>query len=218
MDEVDKLANVLWEYMLLHEKVEKSDAIIAMGCEDVRVAERAADLYLDGYGKWLTCTGKSGSTSKEILLQVGYETEAAYFAAIAQNRGVDSERILIENQSTNTGDNIAFIKRMLSKKQHQFARIIVVTKPYAERRIKATYDKQWPEQRVIVTSPQINYLAYPNEHLSKTHLIHMLVGRLDRIRVYAETGYQTKVEIPQNVLAAYEKLISLGYDEQLVRS
>ena len=43
-----------------------------------------------------------------------------------------------------------------------------------------------------------------------------MVGDLQRIRVYAERGFQIPQEIPANVWSAYEKLVALGYTAHLV--
>ena len=43
-----------------------------------------------------------------------------------------------------------------------------------------------------------------------------MVGDLQRIRVYAERGFQIPQEIPDEVWAAYEELVQLGFDERLV--
>jgi hypothetical protein len=45
-----------------------------------------------------------------------------------------------------------------------------------------------------------------------------MVGDLQRIRVYAEKGYQIYQEIPDDVWAAYEELVRAGYNQHLVRT
>ena len=44
-----------------------------------------------------------------------------------------------------------------------------------------------------------------------------MVGDLQRIRVYAEKGYQIPQDIPEDVWRAYEELVRAGYDKYLVR-
>ena len=39
----------------------RCDAILALGSHDVRVAERAAELYLQGYAAWLIFSGGYGA-------------------------------------------------------------------------------------------------------------------------------------------------------------
>ena len=43
-----------------------------------------------------------------------------------------------------------------------------------------------------------------------------MVGDLQRIKVYAEKGFQVYQEIPSNVWNAYERLVKIGFDKELV--
>jgi len=46
MDEVDKNAKIIWDYMLMHQELKKADAILVFGSHDTRAAERGAELFL----------------------------------------------------------------------------------------------------------------------------------------------------------------------------
>ncbi len=134
--------------------------------------------------------------------------------------GVPQSAILIENQSTNTGENVRCTKALLSARGLEFNRFIVVQKPYMERRSYATFRKVWPEKEVIVTSPRASlddYLArYSNAALSAADVISIMVGDLQRIRLYAASGYQIPQDIPDEVWEAFEELVRAGYDRHLV--
>jgi uncharacterized SAM-binding protein YcdF (DUF218 family) len=132
--------------------------------------------------------------------------------------GVPREAILIENRSTNTGENILFSRQLLDANGLMPQKFIVVQKPYMERRSYATFKKQWPDKELQVTSPQLSFAAYPTEEISLEHVINIMVGDLQRIKLYPEKGYQIYQEIPQAVWEAYELLVSMGYDEQLVKA
>ena len=43
-----------------------------------------------------------------------------------------------------------------------------------------------------------------------------MVGDTERIELYAKKGFQIPQEMPSEVLAAYKKLIALGYNKQVV--
>jgi uncharacterized SAM-binding protein YcdF (DUF218 family) len=148
------------------------------------------------------------------------EPEADQFAEVAIGMGVPSERILIENKSTNTGENILFTKQLLAEKQIDPQKFILVQKPYMERRSFATFRKVWPEKEVLVTSPQVSfdqYLGgYANKEFSKDDVISIMVGDLQRIKLYAEKGFQIHQEIPPDVWSAYEELVKAGYNQRLV--
>jgi hypothetical protein len=89
-----------------------------------------------------------------------------------------------------------------------------------ERRSYATFRQLWPEKEIVVTSPQVtfdDYLEhYSNEELSREDVISIMVGDLQRIRLYAERGFQLPQKIPDDVWTAYEQLVKAGYDKYLV--
>jgi hypothetical protein len=86
-----------------------------------------------------------------------------------------------------------------------------------ERRSYATFKKHWPEKNLIVTSPQIDFTDYPNADVTIEKVINIMLGDLQRIRLYAEKGFQIFQEIPNEVWEAYEDLVELGFDEQLIK-
>src|SRR5262249_24880067 len=120
----------------------------------------------------------------------------------------------------NTGENILFTKQLLADHGIDADTFIVVQKPYMERRSYATFRKLWPEKSVLVTSPPASldeYLSkYSNDALSPADVVSIMVGDLQRIREYPARGYQIPQEIPDDVWAAYEELVSAGYDRHLI--
>jgi uncharacterized SAM-binding protein YcdF (DUF218 family) len=73
------------------------------------------------------------------------EPEAELFARIAEGMGVPPDRIIVENRSTNTGENVLFTRRLLAEMGVEPESFILVQKPYMERRTYATFRKLWPE-------------------------------------------------------------------------
>ncbi len=210
------LAEKLWDYLKLNHQIEKSDAILVLCSHDKRVAERAAQLFLEDWAPLLIFSGGLGSITRTFWT----EPEADQFAAIAIRMGVPQENILIENRSTNTGENLRFTRRLLFEKGIDPQKFIVVQKPYMERRSFATFRKIWPQKEVTVTSPQAAFDEYldshANEELSADEVISIMVGDLQRIKVYAEKGYQIQQEIPPEVWSAYEELVRAGYNRHLI--
>jgi uncharacterized SAM-binding protein YcdF (DUF218 family) len=211
--EVDFLAQKVWDYHHLNHRIEKADAILVMGSHDLRVAERGAELFLEHWAPLLIFSGGLGNLTRGIWDQ----PEADLFAEIAVRMGVPREAILIENRSTNTGENIQFTKALLAKIHLDPQKFILVHKPYMERRAFATFRKVWPEKEGLVTSPQISFDDYPNQEITKREVIGIMVGDLQRIRVYPAKGFQIPQEIPPEVWAAGQKLIELGYTQNLIR-
>jgi uncharacterized SAM-binding protein YcdF (DUF218 family) len=211
--EVDLLARKIWNYHHLNHRLEKSDAILVMGSHDLRVAERGAQLFLENWAPLLIFSGGLGNLTR----QIWDRPEADLFAEIAVRMGVPREKILIENRSTNTGENVRFTKDLLATLRLDPQRFILVHKPYMERRAFATFQKEWPEKHVLVTSPQIAFEDYPIAEISEREVINIMVGDLQRIRLYPAKGFQIPQEIPDDIWAAALELIRRGYSQNLVK-
>ena len=207
------LAKTIWDYHLVKHQLEKSDCILVLGSHDLRVAERGAELYLQGWAPVLVFSGGLGN----FTLGMWNETEADKFAKIAVEMGVPADAIIIENKSTNTGENILFTQMLLREKNLDPDSFIVVQKPYMERRSYATFKKHWPDKKLIVTSPVISFEEYPNDEIPLERVINIMVGDLQRIIEYPAKGFQVPQEVPDNVLHAFERLIELGYDNHLMK-
>jgi len=204
-------AKKLWDYHHLNHTPQKSDCILVLGSHDLRVADRGAELYLQGWAPILIFSGGLGNVTKGIWK----DPEADRFARIALDKGVPAEAIFIENQSTNTGENILFTQRLLQEKGLHPQTFLLVQKPYMERRSYATFKKQWPDKDLIVTSPQISFEDYPTEEISMEKVINIMVGDLQRIRIYPDKGFQIPQDIPDDVWAAYERLVARGFNKHL---
>jgi len=210
--EVREAARTLWDYLRLDQSPQHCDCIIAMGSHDLRVAEHAAFLYLEGWAPLLVCSGGSGRLTRDIW----HEAEAEKFAEIAVKAGVPPQRILVENRSANTGENILFSKELLTRQGVLINRAFLVHKPYMERRALATALKLWPEIEYCVSSPAISFEDYPNADIPLRQMIEIMVGDFQRILEYPALGYQIPQEMPATALRAYEKLVGFGYTAQML--
>ena len=206
---IDANARVVWDYLCLHAPIAPSTVILGLGSHEVRVAERAAQLYLAGYGERLLFSGGYGRGTRGRFT----EPEARVFARRAIQLGVSADQVLTEETATNTGANITLAAKLLAERGTHPQSILLVTKPYMERRAWATFRKQWPspQPRVTVTSPQIDYHDYFTGAYPKSQEIRIMLGDMQRIREYPKLGYQIEQEIPPEVWAAYEQLVRLGY-------
>ena len=214
---VDMLAKRIWDYMLLGMQLEKADVIIAFGSHDKRTAVRAGQIYQDGYAPRLIFSGNEGYGRKVS----GFDgvPEAQIYFDEAVSLGVPPESILLETESTNSSENVLFTAKLMASKNISANKVIVVHKPYMERRTYATLKAQWPDRhpKFIITSPQISYEEYiSNPVYPKDYVIEVMVGDLQRIREYPKLGYQIVQPIPADVLQAYEELVRLGFDGHLI--
>ena len=135
--------------------LERCDVIVGLGSIDQRVAKRAAELFLQGYGDFLVFTGGYGKITKF----KNEKTEAETFRDIALSLGVNESKIFLETEATNTGENVVFTEKLLNMHNIDAKSLLIVTKPYMERRALATFEKQFQKANVkfVMTSQRLGY-------------------------------------------------------------
>jgi uncharacterized SAM-binding protein YcdF (DUF218 family) len=207
------LGRVLWDYLRIGTPIEQREAIVAFGGHDLRVADWAAQLWLDGWAPKLVLSGGLGYYTSKIWK----EPEAHKFRRIAIERGVSAEAILVEGQSRNSGENIALTRKLLETEDVLLRRAICVQKPYLERRVQLTLQKQWPDCDFLMSSPSIPYDEYAQvDIIDFDKLVNELVGQVDRIQRYPELGFIEKAKVPDEVIAAKLQLVKLGFTNHLI--
>lgn len=210
-EEVNKLAKIIWSYHKLDHILSPADCIIVLGSHDLRVARRGAELYTSGYAPLIVCSGGHGRHTL-----TWDKSEAELFADEAIALGVPENAILVELDSTNTGQNVVYTKHMLESRGIFPKKIIAVHKPFMERRTLATFEKVWPSVKVIVTSPQISFDEYTDQYTDENRLIRALLGNVKRLQEYPDKGFISAHLIPDNVLKAEAELRLLGYTDDMV--
>ncbi len=214
--EIRESAERLWDYHHMNHRLERAEVILVLCSHDTAVAERGAALYLEGWAPLLVFSGGLGAITKNLWS----EPEAELFAQVARGMGVPGERIIVETRSTNTGENVRFTRELLAARGPEPQSLILVQKPYMERRAYATFKRYWPGPRVFVTSPQVSFAEYLRKYshsaLTEDDVVGIMVGDLQRVRVYPDRGFQIPQEIPADVWAAYEELVRAGYDKYLI--
>ena len=136
------LARILWTYCLVPQEPAPADVIVALGTNDLRVAEHAADLYRHGYGPLLVCTG--GLAHQNDLLATAWEkTEAEMYADVAMRCGVPCDRILLEKRATNTAENLVLTRELLDAAGIHPRSVVFAVKPFMQRRVWAALPLKW---------------------------------------------------------------------------
>ena len=208
---------VIWDYLCLNEKPRKADVIVGFGNFNEDIPRRAAELYLQGYAPRILFTGGLGRNTVGLLP----ESEADRFARVAIGCGVPDEAIIREDKSTNTAENIIFTRKLLEELNIPHDHILGVHQPFMERRITAAMGVYWPEQSFSVTSPQVTIPEYLEaaraQGITENASISVIVGDFQRMKLYADKGWQTYQEIPQYAWDAFYRLVELGYDKQLAK-
>lgn len=207
----------IWDYMHMGQLPEQVDCIVGFGCYDEDIPVRCAELYRQGYAPVVVFSGGLGRNTTGLFA----ETEAERFARIAETHGVPRERIVLEDRSSNSAENLLFTPRVLEQQGITAKKIIAVHKPYMERRLLAAMGVYWPGVSAVITSPRVTleeHLAHAaSVGMSEKRVLDTIVGDLQRMKVYAQKGYQIPQEIPEEVWGAFVNLCQMGYTGQLVK-
>jgi uncharacterized SAM-binding protein YcdF (DUF218 family) len=209
-----QLGQILWDYHYLGHKPTKADCILGLGSYDLRVADYCATLYHEGLAPLIIFSGNVGNFTKGIF----NAPEAHLFRNRAIKLGVPAAAILIEDTSTNIGENIILTKRLVTQQHIPVTTMLIVTKPNTQRRAYATAKQQWPAVNALVLSPLITFANQPTALRSQADIINEMVGDVQRIQLYPQHGYQITQDIPKNVWSAYLALIERGYTQHLMHN
>ena len=205
-------AKVLYDFHNQNRTTISTDFMLVMGSHDLRVANHAANLFLQGKAPFLVCSGGSGKITKSLW----NNTEAETYAQICIENGVPKDKILIENKSTNSGENFIFTKKLLKSHNIKVSTGIIVCKNYLSRRALATAKKQWPEIEWFIETPNLSFEEYIKNESNIDRMINLLVGDIQRLMIYPNFGFQIPVTITQEVLNSYDFLVKHGYTQFLI--
>ncbi|MCR9629600.1 YdcF family protein [Vibrio antiquarius] len=201
----------LWDYMQLKHELKPADCLFVMCSNDVRVAEHAANLYHQKLAPLIVFSGGEGRFTDRLF----EKSEAETFAEIAKMSGVPSEAILLETESTNSGENVRFTEQRLKEEGKYCSSFILVQKPFMERRAIATFEKQWqsPYSQIQVSSTAHPFFEYINEDMPLMMVLEALMEDFSRVKSYPEKGFQTEQNIPPQVESSYQFLLErFGFD------
>ncbi|MCS0380969.1 YdcF family protein [Vibrio diabolicus] len=201
----------LWDYMQLKHELKPADCLFVMCSNDVRVAEHAANLYHQKLAPLIVFSGGEGRFTDGLF----EKSEAETFAEIAKMSGVPSEAILLEAESTNSGENVRFTEQRLKEEGKNCSSFILVQKPFMERRAIATFEKQWqsPYSQLQVSSTAHPFFEYINEDMPLMMVLEALMEDFSRVKSYPEKGFQTEQNIPPQVESSYQVLLErFGFD------
>lgn len=224
MNEVDELAKILWDYHHVNHEIAPADLLMCFTSLDLSVPAFAAKLFHENYSPQLLISGggaHSHAIADEDNIQKtdwGTNSEAEKYFEVALENGVPRDKIILETKSTNSQENVLFSYEILKEIGQIPKSVIIVHKPTMERRAYATFMNFWPDKgvKVMVTSEPISYEEYIDKVVEREVIVNIMVGDLQRIKVYPEKGFQLHQDIPDKVWDAYQKLVDLGYTKHLV--
>ena len=186
--------------------------MLVLGSSDLSVANYASEYWFENLAGYIVVSGGFGKLTKEMWAV----SEVRKFSQILIANGVPEEKIILEEKATNTGDNIVNTKRVITDLGLPAHSGILITKPYMKRRAFNTAAKQWKEVAWSVAAEAVSFGDYFRKQDDPKNFISIMVGDLQRIKVYAEYGFQVRDEVPQDVWRSFEALVRSGYDRYVI--
>lgn len=203
---------LLWDYQQMHHEPRPCSVGIGLGSHDLGVADATVGLYRRGMMPLIVFTGATSRTTEGRMPR----GEAEHYRDRALELGVPAGVILVEPHARNTGQNITLSRTLLEERGADVSSVLLVSKPYEERRAYATARKLWPEIEFVSASTVMTLPDYVDSIQDARLVIDMLVGSLQRLLIYPAQGFMITQDVPTDVIRAYERLTSRGFTSRLV--
>jgi uncharacterized SAM-binding protein YcdF (DUF218 family) len=132
------------EYIFLESKPQKADLALVFGTRHSEVVKKVYELYKDGLvPKILVSGGKNRVTG---------ENEALKMSKKLIELGVNKDDIILEDQSTNSLENVLFSKKVIEEKLgfNKIRKMIAVVKHYHSRRALMTLKRHFPDEIELI--------------------------------------------------------------------
>ncbi|WP_086771191.1 YdcF family protein [Streptomyces bobili] len=204
-------AQKLWDFQRMGHKPRPCSVAVGLGSHDLGVADTTADLYHRGMFPLVVFTGATSRTTQERMPR----GEAEHYRERAVELGVPAGAILVEPHARNTGDNICFSRAILDERRVPVSSVLLVSKPYEERRSYATARKLWPDVEWVCASTSMTLPEYVDSVGDARLVLDMMVGAQQRLMIYPRQGFMIEQEIPDGIKAAYERLRDQGFTSRL---
>lgn len=242
MNELQRVAtslNLLGKYLGIRDVADlttiKVDVLVLYGGSILQGADEFAKAYQKGVAKYYVLSGGHGHTTKYLrasLEKRGYQglehLSEAQMLALYLQKEYDITITLLENASTNCGNNVTCVLELLEQHQINFESLALIQDATLQKRMAACFAKYLPNKKII------NYAAYqtevgvknadlicinqPNGMWTLEHYSKLLLGEIVRLHDtkegYGPNGknFIAHVAVPQDVLLAYRFLSQyLGY-------
>nr|WP_206325435.1 MULTISPECIES: YdcF family protein [unclassified Streptomyces] len=180
---------------------------VGLGSHDLGVADVMAGLYRQGLVPLVVFTGATSPTTRERMPR----GEAVHYRERAVELGVPGGAILVEPRARNTGENMRFSRELLAERGVAVDSVLLVSKPYEERRAYATARKVWPGVEFVCASVPMELPEYADSIGDPRLVLDMLVGAVQRLMVYPAHGFMVEMDVPGPVVAACERLRERGF-------
>lgn len=176
------------EFIFAENPPEKADIIFVPGNGFPEMAEKAAELYGQGYAPYILPSGRysitmgkfAGVQSKKEIYDGDYETEWEFLKTVLMKNKVPEEAILREDQATFTYENAIYSRQVTDMLGIEVKTAILCCKTYHARRSLMYYRLLYPAARILVCPACPDGIT--RENWRKTEAgVEAVTGEIDRI-------------------------------------
>jgi hypothetical protein len=211
-NDVDLAVRRLWDFLDgfgqsgLSQNLSPNDtAAILFGCTNIQVAHEAARFLQNYCAIPVVCSGGHGRLSAPRQST----TEARRFADYLIGAGLSNNQILLEEESSNTAENV---RNSWATLPSQPRNLLLFCNNIYRARVRATVAKQLPDCDIYLFSPSCNLAEFTRYYSGKSQVIELMTGEIDRLIRYPQIGYCVPIDVPTEIISASDFLKRLGYD------
>ncbi len=208
--------------------IKKVDILLLLGSDLPMIVEIGCDAYHKGLCDYLLFCGGIGHSTQKLKekisaisgMEIGQlpDTEAELYSFLAQIKySIPENKIIIENQSTNTAENIKFAMDILNEREIIGNSFLLLQDPVLQRRSYATAQNYIAGDKILISFAPFIAQIDKEENITPHYqylwqierFYELILGEVWRLRD-DENGYGPRgkgfirhEDIPQNIEEAY---------------
>lgn len=188
-DEKTDNIKYITDYMLVETPLRPADLCFVFGGQNAdHLADHAAKLYHQGLCKHILVSG--GVATDDGRLECDRMRDRLV------EKGVPEDIILVENQATNTGENVTCGMKLIDRKigLENVNSVIGIGQIHASRRFIMTLEKHWPDVVKMFSTP--NYYPVDRKDWHKDEKFRDDVMReFNKVAPYKKQGFIAEVDL-----------------------
>ncbi|MBR7083526.1 MAG: YdcF family protein [Clostridia bacterium] len=148
----ERIIKDISDFIFISDEPSQSDAVFLPGGSHPAQPEYAAELYRNGYAKWLVPSGCvsvkrdkwPGVKAKREIYNGDYQTDCEFFTDVFLKNGVPANAIIGENKSGHTRDNAFMSRELVEMNGIEIKTALIVCKAFHARRCLMLYQLAFP--------------------------------------------------------------------------
>lgn len=151
------------EFIFVEDIPQKCDVIVTVGGSYPQIAEKAAELYRDGFSEYVIAGGGvsvktgvfGGVKDKKDIYDGDYLTECDFYEDVLIKNGVPEGAVIREDRSGHTRENAELAAAVLKERGMDVRKMILVCKRFHARRCLMFFRAAFPGVEILVVPADI---------------------------------------------------------------